>query len=66
MNLEEAFKKVFKKILKFYNDDYEHVLIWFCTTHPGLGDPSPVEMIITGRSEKLFDFIQSSLEENHQ
>ncbi len=48
---------------KFFKDE-EKTTIWLNTENPHLGGKEPIEMIFSGQSEKLKDFIESALSEN--
>ena len=53
--------RVFKPVLKFFNNDYDKTLEWFTTQNPGLGDISPYDMLELGQHERLYDFITALL-----
>jgi hypothetical protein len=57
-------KKSFKRVLEYFNGDYEKTLIWFATKNAGLGDTAPLVMISVGRTEKLCQFINAQLDGN--
>ena len=53
-------------ILNLYvllDNDAKKVSLWLCTKNPHLGGIRPYEMILFGRTEKLYAFINSRLEE---
>lgn len=50
-------------VLDFFKNDKEKVNTWFMTENPGLGDVSPISMVMVGRSKKLLAFVESRLEE---
>lgn len=52
------------RILYSHFGDKEKVALWLNTKNPLLGDQIPWEMIYQGRTEKLIDFITTSLEGN--
>lgn len=57
--------KYYLLIKKYFRGDEEKTLLWFKTKNPSLGGKAPLDMIRDGRSKKLIDFIQSSLDGNY-
>jgi uncharacterized protein (DUF2384 family) len=52
----------FDKIVQFFKGDTQKAWLWFKTPNPGLGNVSPINMILLGREKKLKMFIDSRLE----
>lgn len=51
-------------VVNSYFKDEEKTQRWLNSDNPLLGDVSPVEMIFAGRTEKLLDFVKTSLDDN--
>jgi hypothetical protein len=49
-------------VLKYFKGDLAKAALWFNLPNPALGNISPEDMINSGQSDKLHDFIISSLE----
>jgi hypothetical protein len=54
-------QEYFDKIVRFFHGDRDKAWLWFKTSNPALGQVSPLEMVRTGRSKKLKEFIDSRL-----
>lgn len=68
MNEFKKFKKDLKKYHRIVSKQLgskEKADVWFDTKNPLLGNVSPIEMIKSGRWEKLFKFIEVSSQGNH-
>jgi len=50
---------------KFFKDP-EKTYLWFLSPNPQLGNISPIDIIKNGQSDKLLQFIQTSLSENER
>lgn len=47
-----------------FEGDYSKAKMWMDSDNPMLGGTSPIEMIKSGRHEKLMGFIETSIKEN--
>lgn len=57
-------QEVFDLVKEFFSGDVQKTFLWFNTENVLLGGSKPINMIITGRSDKLLQFIRSSLADN--
>lgn len=53
-------------VYEYFDQNFEKTLDWFVTRNPMLGGVSPYEMLKRGRSEKLLQFIKTSISENKE
>lgn len=51
-------------VAEFFKREPHKIKLWWLTKNPGLGNVSPVDMLLVGREKKLYEFIKSSLEGN--
>lgn len=49
----------------FFKGDKKKTRLWFKLPNPSLGNISPHEMILSGRSDRLLKFVRNQLSENH-
>lgn len=61
----EEIIKPFGKIQRFFDSNIEKTIIWFHTLNQNFGNISPLEMVRSGKLDKLNKFIDQSLEESH-
>lgn len=58
-----------KEILNFVSAVFDHdlpkIVAWFQTSNPLFGNQTPVEMIKSGRVEKLHKFLTTQVSENY-
>ena len=59
-----SLKKTFKKLVKFFNDDYEKVFSWLMTANPALENQAPLMMIALGKTDKLCQTVNAFLKGN--
>lgn len=57
-------KKIWDLVFQCFSYDLYKTLTWFDSPNPHLGNISPRLMILSGRQEKLLNWIQSTLSEN--
>lgn len=56
----ETLKDCFNFILKYFDDDYEKVMLWFYIPNISLGGVSPMWMIMHGRTENLVKYVKNA------
>jgi len=52
-------------IYKYFNGDCKKVMLWLKSPNPNLGSYTPYQMMTIGRTQKLLDFVESSIAGNH-
>lgn len=60
----DSMNRVGDRLVEFFNNDREKIYKWFCTKNPGLGDITPLDLVLLGRYERLEKFIHNRLEGN--
>ena len=59
-----ASARAFSLVKAFFGGDGDKTMLWMRTPNPLLGDRSPRDMIVNGRSDKLLKFVEQALAEN--
>lgn len=59
-----TFGELYCKVAIFFNNDYDKTDEWFLTDNILLGGLSPIEAFYSGRSDRLAQFINTSIDEN--
>lgn len=65
-NAVKAADKILKDLKKFFNYDENKVRRWFATPNPLLGNMMPLQMLNSGKIQKLLYFIDAMLDENER
>lgn len=65
-DLKEKHLEYWAKTLEFFKYDKKKNKLWWYTPNPNLGSISPKGMLIMGREQKLFKFIDNALIGNHE
>ncbi len=53
-------------LTKFFQGDMNKVVLWLNAENPLLGKVTPADMILSGRGEKLIQFIKDSVDLNEK
>lgn len=61
LNIKQA---LVERVMDIMSWDREKTLMWFRSENPHLGGVSPDFMLVTGREEKLKNFIETAALEN--
>ena len=57
-------QKCYDLVRQFFKDDNKKTINWFHEDNSSLGGTKPINMIKSGRVDKLLTFIRSSLNDN--
>lgn len=58
------YNEILGHLLKFFDDDFDKVSLWFRLPNPSLGGLVPNDLIRLGRIEKLAQFVRNAMDEN--
>jgi hypothetical protein len=59
-----TYNEILGHLLKFFDDDFDKVSLWFRLPNPSLGGLVPNDLIRLGRIEKLAQFVRNAMDEN--
>lgn len=66
MTEEGAGVELVKLVHEFFDMDGEKASAWFLTKNHNLGAVSPIDMIISGRIEKLLEWVREQVSLNEE
>lgn len=61
MSINPIVDRCIDLVSEFFNDDQSKMTLWWETENPLLGNVSPIHMILTGRYDRLLQFIEDQL-----
>lgn len=56
----------FEKIKKYFKGDIKKTWVWFKLPNPALGNVSPIQMLRSGRTDKLIKFIDYAVKGDNE